>query len=120
MGRNKSARQKQQERQEKARAARTAADYRGRFGDDWDRMLTGEIGPMTFEGRVITAEVIAEMRVADPEHAHQLDADWERQALENNRPWIENPEFREVTERLWADARRASPESFANSGCDDC
>lgn len=85
----------------------------------WDRMMTGEIAPMNFEGRVITPEVIAEMRSLDPEHAHELDAEWEQEVLDNNRPWIEDPAFRQATEELWAQARHDNPEAFQDCGCAD-
>jgi hypothetical protein len=75
-----------------------------------------DVSPFTYQGRVITSQVIAEMRAAEPEHADQLDDAWEQMVLENNRPWIEDPQRLEATERLWAEMRSAMPEHFGENG----
>ncbi|MFE4800006.1 hypothetical protein ACFRFL_34525 [Streptomyces sp. NPDC056708] len=74
------------------------------------------MGPMTYQGRVITAEVIEQMRAEQPEHAHQLDDAWARMVLENNRPWTEDAELRVGTEAVRAGIRQAAPAAFASCG----
>ncbi|MEE2041576.1 hypothetical protein Q8791_30575 [Nocardiopsis sp. CT-R113] len=81
--------------------------------DDFDDPI-----PMTHQGRVITPEVIAQMRAEAPEHADQLDAEWERMVLENNRPWLEDPSRLQDTEQTWDQMRALFPDSFADCGCE--
>ncbi|WP_431982399.1 hypothetical protein [Streptomyces qinglanensis] len=85
--------------------------------DPWETMLIGEITPRLFHGRAITPAVVAGMRAADPGNAQQLDAEWERGALENNRPWIENPELLAATEKRWAEEGTTSRAAGNNRGC---
>ncbi|MFD8534322.1 hypothetical protein ACFV0L_43630 [Streptosporangium canum] len=81
--------------------------------------LGTDIGPMTFEGRIITARVIAEMRASDPEHAHQLDAEWEAMVLENNAPWIDDPQLLQAEEAMWARFDSSCPLCQDHSGSGD-
>ncbi|WP_212913632.1 hypothetical protein [Streptomyces sp. TS71-3] len=85
--------------------------------DAWEKMLIGEITPQLFRGRVITPAVITEMRATDPGSNQQLDAGWEREVLENNRPWIEDPELRAATEKRWAEEGTTSRVAVNNRGC---
>jgi hypothetical protein len=70
-----------------------------------DAELTEQTGttadPMTYQGRVITAEVITEMRAVAPENAHQLDARWKAMTLAPNAPWIRDPAFLACVNALW-------------------
>ncbi|PWV44605.1 hypothetical protein BDW27_12364 [Nocardiopsis sp. L17-MgMaSL7] len=115
--RNKKARNKRLGPQNPAAREETAA---AAFGlpdlafDDFDDPI-----PMTYQGRVITPEVIAQMRAQDPEHADQIDAEWEAMVLENNRPWLEDHGRLQDTEQTWDWARQAFPGAFTDCGCED-
>ncbi|WP_435112721.1 hypothetical protein [Nocardiopsis synnemataformans] len=58
------------------------------------------------------------MREKAPEHAHQLDAEWERMVLDNNRPWLTDQDLLHTTEDTRAQTRAAFPDAFATCGCD--
>lgn len=85
--------------------------------DLWETMLIGEITPKLFQGRVITPAVITEMRAADPGNTQQLSSEWEREVLENNRPWIEDPEFLAATEKRWAEEGSTGRVTGNDRGC---
>ncbi|WP_116247714.1 hypothetical protein [Nocardiopsis sp. FIRDI 009] len=74
--------------------------------------------PMTYQGRIITPEVIAQMRAEKPDHAWQLDAEWERAVLDNNQPWLTDQDRLKDTEDTWTQARTLFPDAFADCGCD--
>jgi hypothetical protein len=75
---------------------------------------------MTYQGRIITPEIITEMRASDPERAAvELDAEWETMVLQNNARWIANPELRADLEAYWGGIQRAFPASFEDCGCND-
>ncbi|MEU4095862.1 hypothetical protein [Streptomyces sp. NPDC026673] len=73
--------------------------------------------PQLFRGRVTTPAVITEMRAADPGHARQFGPEWEREALENNRPSIEDPKFLAATEKRWAEEGTTSRVAANNRDC---
>ena len=79
--------------------------------DDFDGPV-----PMTYQGRVITPEVIVQMRARSPEPADRLDAEWERMVLDDNQPWFTDQDPLHDTGNTWTHARTLSPDAFADHG----
>jgi len=69
-----------------------------------------------YQGRVMTAEVIAEMRAIDP---RGLDDESVATVLRANAPWINDPQLRAETEQFWQAIKHDNPTAFDECGCND-